>query len=193
MPCRQNTWLVNSFAVSKAVGSLGRAMKWAAFEKRSTMVRMTDGGGPVIKSSAMCDQGFQGTGSGLRRPAGGELDTFFCAQLGQADTNSGTSRARDGHQKKCCINVQVRFLPRWQENFVEWAHWITWPRTAVGRTRAWIGFPPLSVSFIKIKNKKKSIYNILTSKWQKITQKETKFKNDNRRKKKTKKTKTNFF
>lgn len=121
MPCRRNTWLVNSFAVSKAVGSLGRAMKWAAFEKQSTVVRMTelpeDGGSPVIKSSAMCDQGFQGTGSGLRRPAGGELDTFFCAQLGQADTNSWTSRARDGHQKKCCINGQVRFLPRWQENF----------------------------------------------------------------------------
>lgn len=90
--------------------------QWATFEKQSTVVRMTelpeDGGSPVIKSSAMCDQGFQGTCSGLRRPAGGELDTFFCAQLGQADTNSWTSRARDGHQKKCCISGQVRFLPR---------------------------------------------------------------------------------
>lgn len=48
--------------VSKAVGNLGRAMKWVALkQKGSTIVSMVvlpeDGGGLAMKFRAMCDQG----------------------------------------------------------------------------------------------------------------------------------------
>ncbi len=71
------TWSTISCAVSWADGNLGSGIKWAALENRSTTVKTTvfpaDGGRPVTKSRAMCDHGREGMGSGLRKPAGGEL------------------------------------------------------------------------------------------------------------------------
>lgn len=58
--CRRKTCCNMSSAVSLAVGSLGRGMKWADLEKRSTTVRMvvllSDGGSPVTKSREMWDK-----------------------------------------------------------------------------------------------------------------------------------------
>lgn len=59
---------------------MGRAMKCAALEKQSTMVHMValpeDGGSPLMKSRAMCDQGLLGIGRDLRNPTGGELEAL---------------------------------------------------------------------------------------------------------------------
>lgn len=43
MSCSRKTWLTMMSMVSLANGSLGRAMKWAALEKWSTMVKCEDG------------------------------------------------------------------------------------------------------------------------------------------------------
>lgn len=55
-------------------------MKCAALEKQSTMVHMValpeDGGSPLMKSRAMCDQGLLGIGRDLRNPTGGELEAL---------------------------------------------------------------------------------------------------------------------
>lgn len=42
----------------------------------SMVVLPSDGGSPVTKSMAMCDQGDLGIGRGLRRPAGGWWEVF---------------------------------------------------------------------------------------------------------------------
>lgn len=41
-----------------------------------------DGGCPVMKFSAMCDQGLLVIGRGLRNTQGGELDALVHAQVG---------------------------------------------------------------------------------------------------------------
>lgn len=50
-----------------------------------------DGGIPVTKFRAMCDEGHLGMGAGHRRSAGGELGTLFRAQTEQAATYSWMS------------------------------------------------------------------------------------------------------
>lgn len=53
----RNTWIVNNRVVSNAVGSLGKATKCTALDKRSIIVRITvlpaEGGSPVMKSTAI--------------------------------------------------------------------------------------------------------------------------------------------
>jgi len=60
-PCRQNTCSSINWAVSLAVGNLGKGTKCAILLKRSTTVRMTvwpwEGGMSVTKSNEMWDQG----------------------------------------------------------------------------------------------------------------------------------------
>lgn len=72
----------------------------------SMVVLPEDGYSPVMKSRTMCDQSLLGIGRGLRNPAGEELDVLFCAQVGQAETKSWTSEARDRHQNRCCKIVR---------------------------------------------------------------------------------------
>ncbi len=120
-------------------------MKWAALENLSTTVRTTvmplDGGRPVTKSIAMCDQGREGTDSGWSSPAGGRLEPFPAAQTGQADTNKRASRATDGHQNRCLINMQVRVAPGWQASLDEWPHCRTLVRTDSGTNNRPSGHP----------------------------------------------------
>ncbi len=79
-------------AVSLAEGNLGKGIKCAAFENRSTTVKTTvmplEGGRAVTKSSAMWDQGLEGTDSGRSNPSGGRLDVLLVAQTEQARTKS---------------------------------------------------------------------------------------------------------
>lgn len=60
------------------MGSLERAMKWAALEKQSIMVRIVllpaEMGRPVTKSKEMWDQGRDGVGKGRWRPDDGPND-----------------------------------------------------------------------------------------------------------------------
>lgn len=70
------------------VGSCGRGINWTALEKWSMMVKITvlpwEGGSPVTKSTAICDQRRLGVGRGSRCPAGGELEALERAQVVQA-------------------------------------------------------------------------------------------------------------
>ena len=79
-------------AVSLAEGNLGKGMKCAAFENRSTTVKTTvmplEGGRAVTKSRAIWDQGLEGTGSGRSKPFRGRLDVLPVAQTEQAKTKS---------------------------------------------------------------------------------------------------------
>lgn len=63
----QKTWSMTATAVSLAKDNLGRGMKWASFENRSTTVKSTvlpcKGGRAVTKSRAMWNQGLEGTDS----------------------------------------------------------------------------------------------------------------------------------
>ncbi len=100
-------------------------MKWATLENLSTTVMTTvmplDGGRPVTKYIAMCDQVREGTDSGWSNPAGGQMEPFPAAQTRQANTNKWTSRTTDGHQNCCLINMQVQVVPGWQAS-LEWPH-----------------------------------------------------------------------
>ncbi len=73
-------------------GNLGKGIKWAVFENRSTTVKTTvlprEGGRAVTKSSAIWDQGLEGTDSGWSNPSGGRLEVLPRAQTEQAKTNS---------------------------------------------------------------------------------------------------------
>ncbi len=132
----RKTWSKTMTAVSLAEGSLGRGMKWTAFENLSTTVRTTllplDGGRPVTKSMAMWDQGLEGIDTGRRSPTGGRLEPFPTAHTGQANTNSRASRATDGHQNRCLISASVRATPGWQASPEEWPHWRMLVRTDSG-------------------------------------------------------------
>ncbi len=98
-PWMRKTWSMTATAVSLADGNLGRGMKWAAFENRSTTVKTTvfplEAGRPVTKSSEMWDQGLDGTDSGWRSPAEGRLEVLETAQTEQAKTKHRMSRAID--------------------------------------------------------------------------------------------------
>ena len=80
--------LTRRSAVSFEDGSLGNAMKCAAFDKRSIAVRIVvlplDVGRPVVKSRAMCDQGRLGIGRGCSRPERGRVKVLFRAQVAHA-------------------------------------------------------------------------------------------------------------
>ncbi len=128
----RKTWSRTMTAVSLAEGSLGRGMKWTAFENLSTTVLPLDGGRPVTKSMAMWDQGLEGIDSGRRSPTGGRLEPFPTAHTGQANTNSRASRATDGHQNRCLISASVRATPGWQASPEEWPHWRMLVRTDSG-------------------------------------------------------------
>lgn len=93
--------MVNSQAVSRAVGSFGRATKCAAIEKQSIIVRMlpTEGGSPMMKSSEICDHGWPGVGRGYSSPASSQLGSLFWAQVEQAVKYLQVSLGRVGHQK----------------------------------------------------------------------------------------------
>lgn len=70
---------------------------------------IADGGRPVTKSTAMCEQGRPGTGKGHRSPAGGCVVVLLWAQTGQAEMYSRASLARDGHQNVLRRKVIVLF------------------------------------------------------------------------------------
>ena len=138
-PCRRKTWRTSNSAVSLAEGNLGKGMKWAALEKRSTTVQMqplpSDSGSPVTKSIAIWDQGRCGTGSGLKRPAGDLLTVLFLEQLSQAATKAWMSSLMDGHQKRCPISAWVWVAPGWQAILELCPHSNTWGRTEEGTKR----------------------------------------------------------
>ncbi len=131
-----NTWSTITWAVSRADGNLGRGIKWAAFEKRSTTVRMTvfpaESGRPVTKSNAMWDHGRDGMGRGLRRPAGGVLLDLVWAQTWQEATKRRTSRSLVGHQNRWRIAANVPRTPGCATNLDEWPQWRTAERTTSG-------------------------------------------------------------
>ena len=118
IPCRRKTCLTRRSAVSLKDGSLGSAMKCAALEKRSIMVRMvvfpSDVGRPVTKSKAMCDQGRLGMGRGRRSPERGRVEVLFRAQTVQAEINERTSASMVGHQNRRRRKSRVRVIPGWQ-------------------------------------------------------------------------------
>lgn len=63
------------------LGGLESATKWAALEKRSTMVRIVllpaEAGRPVTKSKEIWDQGRDGVDKGRRRLDDGWLEVLF--------------------------------------------------------------------------------------------------------------------
>lgn len=66
--------------VSRTKRSLARAMKLAALEKWSTIVRIglpVKGASPVMNSKAMWDQGHPGIGKGWKSTNGEELVIVF--------------------------------------------------------------------------------------------------------------------
>ena len=83
-------------ATDEAVYGWLRAMKCAYFEKRSTTVRMTDFpptlGRPSTKSIEMSAHTWAGTSRGWSSPAGRCVDVLLRWHVGQARTNSCTSR-----------------------------------------------------------------------------------------------------
>ncbi len=131
--------------VSLADGNLGRGMKWAAFENRSTTVKTTvfplEAGRPVTKSSEMWDQGLDGTDSGWRSPAEGRLEVLETAQTEQAKTKHRMSRAIDGHQNRCLIRNVVRLTPGWQATLEQWLHRMTSDRKVSGTNKRPGGHP----------------------------------------------------
>ncbi len=137
------TWVTIIWAVSLAEGSLGRGIKCAALENRSTTVRMTvlpaDEGRPVIKSRATWDQGRDGMGRGLSRPAGGELLDFVWAQTVHEAIKRRASRSRVGHQNRWRMAESVPLTPGWTVNLEEWAHWSTAKRAVTGTKRRFLG------------------------------------------------------
>lgn len=74
-------WFNITSAVSLAVGSLGKAMKWAILENLSTTVNIFSVTLWHWKSCDKMSQGLQVTGRGCRSPAYG-----FCYDLLRADT-----------------------------------------------------------------------------------------------------------
>ncbi len=97
-PWMRKTWSTTVAAVSLAEGNLGKGIKWAAFENRPLRLKQPyypgEGGRAVTKSSAIWDQGLEGTDSGWSNPSGGRLEVLTpAAQTEQAKTNSRISRA----------------------------------------------------------------------------------------------------
>ncbi len=121
------TWSMITQAVSLAEGSLGRATKWTALEKRSTTVRITvlplDRGRPVTKSRSICDQGREGMRRGCNRPADGKLEDLFWAQTEQAPTNRRISSVMAGHQNRWQMAASYLLTPGW--------HWV-WKNDPTG-------------------------------------------------------------
>ncbi len=132
-------------AVSLAEGNLGKGMKWAAFKNRSTTVKMTvlpwEGGRAVTKSSAMWDQGLEGTDSGWSNSSGGRLEVLPRAQSEQAKTKSQMLRAMERHQNRCLTRKPVRFTPGWQATFEQWPHRMTSDRNLSGTNNRPGGHP----------------------------------------------------
>lgn len=78
MPCRQDTGLASRSTVCLEDGSLWTGIKWAPLESHSAMLRMAvDGGRPVTKSKAMCDQGWWGIWRGQSRLEEGLVRVLF--------------------------------------------------------------------------------------------------------------------
>ncbi len=87
--------------------SPGQRAIWAgewngnALEKRSTTVRITvlpfNGGSPETKSRAICDDGREGMGKGLRRPSRGRFTGLHWARVEQANINCLKSADSVGH------------------------------------------------------------------------------------------------
>ncbi len=144
-PWMRKTWSTTVAAVSLAEGNLGKGIKWAAFENRSTTVKTTilprEGGRAVTKSSAIWDQGLEGTDSGWSNPSGGRLEVLPRAQTEQAKTNSRISRAMARHQNRCLIRNMVRPIPGWQATLEQWPHWMTLDRNPSGTNNRPIGHP----------------------------------------------------
>ncbi len=144
-PWMRKTWSTTVAAVSLAEGNLGKGIKWAAFENRSTTVKTTvlprEGGRAVTKSSAIWDQGLEGTDSGWSNPSGGRLEVLPRAQTEQAKTNSRISRAMARHQNRCLTKNMVRPIPGWQATLEQWPHWMTLDRNPSGTNNRPVGHP----------------------------------------------------
>lgn len=95
------------------------------------VVLPSDGGSPVTKSTAICDQGPRGSRKRLRRLAGGLFDVFPWANTGQVTTKDLASCWMEGHQNHCCSKRRIWAKPRWP-------HWRTSERTNCGtNSRLW--------------------------------------------------------
>lgn len=73
-------------------------------------------GGPVMKSTAMWEQGQLGTGRGCNWPARCWCDDLLRAQTEQAETKAWVSRDMEDHQK------HWQMKPGWQESLEEFPH-----------------------------------------------------------------------
>ncbi len=67
----------------------------------------------------MCDHGREGMGSGLRKPAGGELLDLVWAQTGHEATKRRMSRSLVGHQNLWRMMASVPLTPGWTANLEE--------------------------------------------------------------------------
>ncbi len=94
-----------------------------------------EGGRAVTKSSAMWDQGLEGTDSGWSSPSGGRLEVLPRAQTEQAKTKSRTSRAMEGHQNCCLTRKLVRPILGWQATLH--LHLVIWQTLLSKATYNW--------------------------------------------------------
>lgn len=118
--CSQKKYVVTRSAVSWAVGSLGKAIKCTALEKRSITVRMVglscEGVRPVTKSKAIWNQVQLGTGKGCGRPASGRCEALLLVHTVQELMKALVSASMVGHQKRRFSRPRVQLQPGWQAN-----------------------------------------------------------------------------
>lgn len=77
---RRNTWFIISSTVSSSFSSFSWVTKWAALEKKSTIINVT-----VIKIRTIWDQEHPSAGWGQWSPEGEEQTALFWAHIWQAE------------------------------------------------------------------------------------------------------------
>lgn len=106
-----------------------------------------DGGRPVTKSIAMCDQGQLGMDNGSR-PEGWGLEDLEHAHMELAAIYSRTHFSIDGQNNRLHSKVRVLCTPAWQETHEVCPQVITsdlreeGTNSVPGGHRAWLGFSP---------------------------------------------------
>ncbi len=123
--------------------SLGKAMKCAALEKRSTTTKTTglpsDTGKPVIKFMAIWDQGRSRIGRWCRWPARRRLEDFCWAQTGQACTKAQIFFDISGHQNRRWTKSKVLSIPECPARGEVWPHLRTLDLVSLGTNKHPVG------------------------------------------------------
>ncbi len=118
---------------------MGRLREPVHYGKTTVLPR--EGGRAVTKSSAIWDQGLEGTDSGWSNPSGGRLEVLPRARLSRPKQTLGVSRAMARHQNRCLIRNMVRPIPGWQATLEQWPHWMTLDRNPSGTNNRPVGHP----------------------------------------------------